>query len=90
MAKKMLIGFLAGIASGFFGSGGGMILVPAFIYLLKLDEKKSRASSVFCILPMVIASSIIYKTANYIDISLCIKCAVGGTIRRIYWLKAIK
>ena len=28
---KMAIGFIAGIISGLFSTGGGMILVPAFI-----------------------------------------------------------
>ena len=34
MIKKILIGLLAGFVSGFFSTGGGMILVPAFMYLL--------------------------------------------------------
>lgn len=54
--KKVIIGLLAGIISGFFTSGGGMILVPAFIYMLKIDDVKARATSVLCILPMVITS----------------------------------
>ena len=38
---KMAIGFIAGIISGLFSTGGGMILVPAFIYLLKMDLLKT-------------------------------------------------
>ena len=60
MWKKIVIGLLAGIISGLFSTGGGMILVPAFIYLLKLEDTKARGTSVFCILPMVIASSFFY------------------------------
>ena len=37
--KKTLIGFIAGFISGLFASGGGLILVPAFIYVLKMNEK---------------------------------------------------
>ena len=55
--KKIVVGLVAGIISGLFASGGGMILVPAFLYILKLQEKQARATSIFCILPMVIASS---------------------------------
>ena len=40
MLKKIIIGALAGIVTGLFGSGGGMILVPAFTYILKLGEKE--------------------------------------------------
>jgi len=49
---QVLIGILTGIVSGLFASGGGMILVPAFIYILKLKEVEARATSVLCILPM--------------------------------------
>lgn len=77
---KILIGFFAGIISGLFASGGGMILVPAFIYLLKLKEVESRATSVICILPMVVTSGIFYYTNNYIDWKIGTFCAIGGVI----------
>ena len=40
MIKKIIIGLIAGIISGLFSTGGGMILVPSFIYLLKMDTEK--------------------------------------------------
>ena len=46
MWKKLIIGLISGIVSGFFSAGGGLILVPAFIYFLNMDEKKARATSV--------------------------------------------
>ena len=78
--KLSIVAFLAGIISGLFSTGGGMILVPAFIYLLELDNTKARGTSVFCILPMVIASSFFYYKENYIDWKIAIFCAIGGTI----------
>lgn len=76
--KGSIIGFIAGIICGLFASGGGLILVPAFIYLLKIDDKKARGTAVFCILPMVIASSIFYYGQNYINWKIGIYCAIGG------------
>lgn len=67
-----------------------MILVPAFTFILKLEEKSARATSIFCILPMVVASSFFYFTSSYIEINTGITCAIGGIIRRIYWVKIIK
>ena len=52
--RNVIIGTIAGIVSGLFSTGGGMILVPAFIYLLKIDDTKARGTSVFCILPKVV------------------------------------
>ena len=80
MLIKILIGIVAGIISGLFSTGGGMILVPAFIYFLKIDQRKSRATSIMCILFMVIATTIFYFKNNYINFELGLQCAVGGTI----------
>ena len=65
--KKVLIGLLAGFISGFFSTGGGLILVPSFLYLLNLESKKARGTTIFCILPMVITSSFFYYKGNFIN-----------------------
>lgn len=88
--KNMIIGILAGIVSGLFSTGGGMILVPAFIHLLKIDDTKARGTSVFCILPMVLASSIFYYKGNYIDWKIAALCAIGGAIGGYIGAKLLK
>ena len=80
MVKKCLIGIIAGIISGLFSTGGGMILVPAFVYLLNVEDTRARGTSVFCILPMVITSSFFYYKGNFIDWKIAILCAIGGAI----------
>jgi hypothetical protein len=80
MWKKIIIGILAGLVSGIFSTGGGMILVPAFFYILKMDSVKARATSIACILPMVIVSSIFYAKNNYLNWNMGILCAIGGVI----------
>ena len=90
MTKKIIIGLLAGIISGLFSTGGGMILVPAFIHLLKLDATKARGTSIFCILPMVITSSFFYYKSNYINWKIAIFCAIGGTIGGYIGAKLLK
>lgn len=90
MIKKVLIGLLAGFVSGFFSTGGGMILVPAFMYLLEMPSKKARGTSVFCILPMVLTSSIFYYKSNYIDWKIGVLCAIGGAIGGYIGAKLLK
>lgn len=80
MMKKILIGIIAGFISGLFSTGGGLILLPAFSYILKLDTIQSRATSITCILPMVITTSFFYAKSNYINWKIGILCAIGGTI----------
>ncbi len=88
--KKIIIGLLAGIISGLFSTGGGMILVPAFIYILNVDATKARGTSVFCILPMVVTSSFFYYKGNFIDWKVAFLCAVGGAIGGYVGAKLLK
>ena len=78
MIKKILIGLVAGMICGFFSTGGGMILVPAFIYILKEKPLIARATSICCILPMVVVSSIFYYKNDYMDWKIGLLCALGG------------
>ena len=90
MVKKIIIGILAGIISGLFSTGGGMILVPAFIHMLELEDTKARGTSVFCILPMVLTSSIFYYKGNYIDWKIALLCAIGGAVGGYIGAKLLK
>ena len=90
IVKKIILGIIAGIICGLFGTGGGLILVPAFIYMLKLDSKKSRGTSLSCMLVMVIVSSIFYSKNKYIDWKLGILCAIGGIIGGYFGAKILK
>lgn len=78
--KNKIIGVVAGLISGLFGAGGGMILVPAFSIINKMDEKRARATSIFCILPLVIVSCALYIKNDYVEWKIGIKCAIGGII----------
>ena len=80
IAKIGTVGILTGLLSGLFASGGGLLLVPAFVYVFKTTEKEARAMTVFCILPMVLASLFFYNKSQYIDWKLGILCGIGGII----------
>ena len=90
MIKKILVGLMSGIISGLFTAGGGLILVPAFLYTLKMEPKKARATSIFCILPMVIVTSFFYGKGNYIHWKIGLLCALGGIARWITGSKTFK
>ncbi len=89
MIKKISIGLVAGIISGLFAAGGGMIVVPALIHIFKLEDARARATSVFAILPMVVVSGLFYYKNDYINWNLGIKCAIGGIIGGIIGAKLL-
>ena len=90
VGKKIIIGISAGIISGLFSTGGGMIVVPALIYLLNMEDKKARGTSIFCILPMVITSGFFYYKSNYIDWNISMLCAIGGMFGGYIGAKLLK
>ena len=83
MMKKVLLGIISGLICGLFASGGGLILVPAYVYILHMDDVKARATSVFSILPMVTVSGLV-------DFKLGILCAIGGIVGGIIGAKLLK
>jgi len=80
LIKNILIGFLAGTVSGFFGAGGGMILVPFLTKFSKQDEVRARATTILCIFFMALTSSFFYFKKDNIDWMVTLKCIAGGIV----------
>ncbi len=78
--KCAIAGALAGIANGFFGGGGGMILVPLLISWIGLKQRQAFATSVAIILPLCITSSIIYLIRTPFSVWDAIPYLLGGLV----------
>jgi len=71
-------GLVAGIASGMFGIGGGVIIVPILAGLLHFDQKRAVGTSLAALLPPVgIGGIIAYYQAGHIQISTALTIAAG-------------
>lgn len=67
IAYAALIGLTAGISSGLFGIGGGVIIVPLLVYLFKFQQQTATATSlVALLLPVGIFGIINYYRAGFI------------------------
>lgn len=64
-----LFGAIIGVINGLLGGGGGMIVVPVLTNFFGFSQKEAQATALFVILPISIASSIIYITHNSINFS---------------------
>jgi uncharacterized protein len=49
----ILIGIVAGVLSGMFGIGGGVIIVPALVFLCGFSQLKAQGTSLAILLPPV-------------------------------------
>ncbi len=83
MEKKQRIwcgvaGALAGIANGFFGGGGGMVLVPMLTGPCGLSQREAFANSVLIILPLCTLSSVIYFFRGSLELMTALPYLLGG------------
>lgn len=78
--KALLAGAGAGLANGFFGGGGGMVLIPLLTRWCALEERKAFATSVAIILPLCMLSSVIYLLRGGLELSAALPYLVGGLI----------
>lgn len=49
----ILVGLAAGTMSGFVGIGGGVVIVPALIYLLGMTQHSAQGTSLLLMLPPI-------------------------------------
>lgn len=57
---KLITGAIIGFVNGFWGGGGGMICVPLLTQVIGLPDKKAHATTLLVMLPLSLASLIIY------------------------------
>ena len=81
--KAALVGLAAGFLSGLFGVGGGILLVPALVIVLKLGQKLAHGTSLAAVLPIAMSSLLGYTIEGKVDwpvAGLLALGAVGGAV----------
>ncbi|MFH1262204.1 MAG: sulfite exporter TauE/SafE family protein [Pseudomonadota bacterium] len=78
MIAYLLLGVAAGVFAGFFGLGGGIILVPALFWLFQMSQHQAQGMSlVALILPVGILGAWTYYRANPFPIKPALILALG-------------
>lgn len=77
----LLLGFASGVLTLLLGVGGGFIMVPAMIYILGMSARVVVGTSLFQILFVTIASTMVHAvTTKAVDIVLAALLLIGGVI----------
>jgi uncharacterized membrane protein YfcA len=77
--KLALIGLVAGLLSGGFGIGGGIVMVPLLV-AVGVDRHRSHATSLAAIVPIAIAGALAFGFAGEINLYLGLLIGAGGVI----------
>ncbi|HEK24900.1 sulfite exporter TauE/SafE family protein [Hydrogenobaculum sp.] len=73
-----LSGFFVGILSGFFGIGGGFLIVPALLFSTNLSTIKAIGTSLISVGMFGITTAIVYATKHEVDFLIAICYLAGG------------
>ena len=65
--KLAAIGLLGGFFSGMFGVGGGIVLVPLLVLVLRMPQRLASGTSLAAILPTAVAGTIGYAVQGSVD-----------------------
>lgn len=77
----ILIGFFVGILAAIMGVGGGFIMVPAMIYLLRMPTNVVIGTSLFQIIFVSAAVTIMHAVKNQtVDVVLATILIIGGVV----------
>lgn len=77
-AKFALSGSLTGFVNGFFGAGGGMVLIPLLTRWCKVEDKESFATSLAIVLPICLTSIGIYALQGNLQAKEALPYLIGG------------
>jgi uncharacterized membrane protein YfcA len=81
----IILGTVAGVLSGMFGIGGGIILIPALVYLCGLTQHQAQGTTLAIMVPPIglLAAMRYYYSGNVklgMAAFICVGFFVGGLI----------
>lgn len=74
----LAIGLAAGVLSGMFGIGGGLIIVPALLFILNMDQFSATGTSLAALIPPVgLLGAAAYYRGGHINLMYAALIAAG-------------
>lgn len=74
------VGLVGGFLSGLFGIGGGILMVPLLVLLLRIDQRHASALSLAGVLPAAVVGSVTYAVQGSVDVLVSALIAAGGVV----------
>lgn len=74
------IGLAAGLFSGLLGVGGGTVMIPAFVYLLKMSIKASFGTSLAVIAVIAVPGSVVHYFLHHVSWPLALYLTAGSVL----------
>jgi uncharacterized membrane protein YfcA len=81
----ILLGLLTGVFSGMFGLGGGVVIIPALVFLFGLSQHQAQGTTLALLVPPIgLLAAWQYYKQGYVDLKIaafvCLGFFFGGLI----------
>ena len=76
--RLIIVGFLIGVASGFFGIGGGFLITPALMWATEMPLSIAIGSSLVAVSAFGVTTAASYALSGLVDWPLAALFALGG------------
>src|SRR5919199_2804978 len=76
MAEGILAGLAAGVVAGMFGVGGGVIFVPALVFIYDVGQVEAEATSLLAIIPVALVGA--WRQRTYGNVRVREGAVLGG------------
>jgi hypothetical protein len=80
VARLMMVGALTGAVSGFFGIGGGFLIVPGLMYAAHLPILEAVGSALVAVAAFGLTTAVNYARSGWIDWPVAAVFIGGGTL----------
>jgi len=77
---SFFIGFLSGMFGGLVGLGGGVIMIPLMVGILKLDQHKAHGTSLVALVFTGISGAIAYGMKGTVDVPAAALMAITAVV----------
>ena len=74
------VGLVGGVLAGFFGVGGGLVMVPLLLWWARLNQREAQATSLLAIAPAALVGTASYAVGGVFPIVPALLVAVGAII----------
>jgi uncharacterized membrane protein YfcA len=88
----LAIGIVSGVIAALCGVGGGVVMVPAFVFFLKLPQKTAVATSLAIIIPTALMATTQNARSGFVDWKVAAITAISASIFAYFgagWLKTM-
>lgn len=81
----VLLGVVAGVVSGLIGIGGGVLIVPALVFLFGLSQQRAQGTTLALLVPPIgLLGAWTYYQKGFVDLRIAVCICIGFVLGSLY------